>query len=54
MNEAQVYSKKDAKRISMIQTAVVKVRDKRARLIRRRIEDRLVELTLDKGTYTLI
>jgi len=54
MNEATVYSKKDAKQIMLIKTAVVKVRDKRARLIRRRIEDRLVELTLDKGTYTLI
>tara|TARA_R110000765_G_scaffold1125_1_gene2829 strand:- start:233 stop:391 length:159 start_codon:yes stop_codon:yes gene_type:complete len=38
-----VYSKGDAKRIQLIMACVVKVQDKKARLIRRRIEDKLIE-----------
>lgn len=40
------YSKKDAKRIQLIKTCVVKVQDKKARLTRWRIEDKLIELKL--------
>tara|TARA_B100000780_G_C20939301_1_gene374603 strand:- start:347 stop:523 length:177 start_codon:yes stop_codon:yes gene_type:complete len=54
------YSKGDAKRIQWIKTCVVKVENKKARLARWRIEERLIErqldigATLDKSTYTLI
>ena len=37
------YSKKDAKQIQWIKSAVVKVENKKARLIRRLIEDKLIE-----------
>ena len=40
------YSKKDAKQIQWIKAAVVKVENKKARLIRRRIEDKLIEFKL--------
>jgi len=43
------YSKKDAKRIQLIKTCVVKVQDKRARLIRRHIEDRLNQRAMEVG-----
>ena len=41
-----VYSKGDAKRIQLIMACVVKVQDKKAKLIRRRIEDKLIEFKL--------
>ena len=34
------YSKEDAKRIQLIKACVVRVHDKKAKLIRRRIEDK--------------
>lgn len=40
------YSKKDAKQIQWIKSAVVKVENKKSRLIRRRIEDKLIEFKL--------
>ena len=40
------YSKKDAKQIQWIKSAVVKVENKKAKLIRRRIEDKLIEFKL--------
>ena len=43
------YSKKDAKQIQWIKSAVVNVENKKARLIRRRIEDKLIEIKLAGG-----
>ena len=43
------YSKKDAKQIQWIKSVVVKVENKKARLIRRRIEDKLIEIKLAGG-----
>jgi len=40
------YSKKDAKQIQWIKAAVVKVENKKIRLTRRLIEDKLIELKL--------
>jgi len=40
------YSKKDAKRIGMIKTTVIRVQKDKALLIRRCIEDRLTERKL--------
>ena len=40
------YSKKDAKQIQWIKAAVVKVENKKVRLTRRLIEDKLIELNL--------
>jgi len=37
------YSKKDAKQIQWIKSAVVNVENKKARLTRRLIEDKLIE-----------
>ena len=41
------YSKKDAKQIQWIKSAVVKAENKKARLIRRRIEDKLIEIKME-------
>ena len=41
------YSKKDAKQIQWIKSAVVNVENKKARLIRRRIEDKLIEIKME-------
>ena len=41
-----VYSKGDAKRIQLIKACVVKVKDKKARLARWRIEEKLIELKM--------
>ena len=41
------YSKKDAKQIQWIKSAVAKVENKKARLIRRRIEDKLIEIKME-------
>ena len=41
-----VYSKGDAKRIQWIKTCVVKVENKKARLARWRIEEKLIELKM--------
>ena len=40
------YSKKDAKQIQWIKAAVVKVENKKVRLTRRLIEDKLIEFKL--------
>jgi len=47
-----VYSKGDAKRIQLIMACVVKVQDKKAKLIRRRIEDKLIERKMGVEYYT--
>jgi len=47
------YSKKDAKQIQWIKSAEVNVENKKARLIRRRIEDKLIEIKM-KVTYGYI
>ena len=48
----EIYSKKDAKQIQWIKSAVVKVENKKARIIRRRIEDKLIEIKMGVEYYT--
>jgi len=45
----EIYSKKDAKRIQLIKTCLVKVQDKKARLTRWRIEEKLIERQIRDG-----
>jgi predicted DNA binding CopG/RHH family protein len=42
-----VYTTKDAKQIQWIKAAVVKVENKKVRLTRRLIEDKLIEIKME-------